>query len=390
MSKTGELVTVLGNLANLANSTAQLAGNLSGKAAENALNGALDLGKQVADMVNKGVDNWGNLTAPNYQPNHTTTEAEKNRPPQNPPTSSEPKKETPKQKGDKAKLIDVHCTLRAFVPTQAWVFDSLDFDDFSWGKLLEGVITMGNSVHIDNLKKIARSVVGFDGNNRGFSGQAKSPVESLAAIDVKFKVNAKTLEVMDLQKDIFVNVPKIYSRFDLEEDPRYPSWGRQIKSGADLDNRLIIPTKENEDKFWVESIYESDYTEVQIRFEEVRSYLPTEAINKLMQKAPNGSISFSPNKIPFSADVEWKDLIRVLYELTFPSIDAFFKLRIKGQGGTPICEIYREFHELFPAYEMYVNEKEIYTHRLSDNFSPNRMDGVGKLGNKQIGVMALK
>jgi Clostripain family len=58
MSKSGELVSILGNLSTLASTTATLAGNLSGEAASNALNGAVELGKQVAGMVNKAADTW--------------------------------------------------------------------------------------------------------------------------------------------------------------------------------------------------------------------------------------------------------------------------------------------------------------------------------------------
>lgn len=58
MSKSGELVSILSNLATLASTTATLAGNLSGDAAENALNGAVELGKQVAGMVNKATETW--------------------------------------------------------------------------------------------------------------------------------------------------------------------------------------------------------------------------------------------------------------------------------------------------------------------------------------------
>lgn len=51
MSKSGELVSILGALADLANNTAKISGDLTGKAAENALNGAIELGKQVAGIM---------------------------------------------------------------------------------------------------------------------------------------------------------------------------------------------------------------------------------------------------------------------------------------------------------------------------------------------------
>lgn len=51
MSKTAELTSILGSLAELANNTAQLSGNLAGEAASSALNNALALGQQVASMV---------------------------------------------------------------------------------------------------------------------------------------------------------------------------------------------------------------------------------------------------------------------------------------------------------------------------------------------------
>lgn len=52
MSKSSELSSTLKDLSSLANNTAQLSGNLSGEAASNALNAAVELGKQVAGMVN--------------------------------------------------------------------------------------------------------------------------------------------------------------------------------------------------------------------------------------------------------------------------------------------------------------------------------------------------
>jgi hypothetical protein len=51
MSKTSQLTTILGSLAELANNTAQLSGHLAGDAAVNALNSAVALGQQVASMV---------------------------------------------------------------------------------------------------------------------------------------------------------------------------------------------------------------------------------------------------------------------------------------------------------------------------------------------------
>ncbi len=66
MSKSSDLISILGKLAELANSTATLAGNLSGKAAENALNGAVELGKQVAGMVNNA--SKMNLVSPPSNP----------------------------------------------------------------------------------------------------------------------------------------------------------------------------------------------------------------------------------------------------------------------------------------------------------------------------------
>ncbi len=57
------LASILGNLANLANNTATLAGNLSGQAAENALNGAIELGKQIAGMVNRAAENLGSINS---------------------------------------------------------------------------------------------------------------------------------------------------------------------------------------------------------------------------------------------------------------------------------------------------------------------------------------
>ena len=56
MSKTESLVSAMSDLATLANNTAQLAGTLSGEAAANALNAAVELGKKVASMVNKAME----------------------------------------------------------------------------------------------------------------------------------------------------------------------------------------------------------------------------------------------------------------------------------------------------------------------------------------------
>ncbi len=56
MSKTAELTSILGSLAELANNTAQLSGNLAGDAAANALNAAVSLGQQVAGMVGSAMN----------------------------------------------------------------------------------------------------------------------------------------------------------------------------------------------------------------------------------------------------------------------------------------------------------------------------------------------
>jgi hypothetical protein len=56
MSKTEQFAGVLGQLMQLASTTANKAGDLSGEAGKNALNAAVELGKQVADMVNKAMD----------------------------------------------------------------------------------------------------------------------------------------------------------------------------------------------------------------------------------------------------------------------------------------------------------------------------------------------
>ncbi len=55
MSKADQFVSALSDLATLANNSAQLAGNLSGEAGKNALNAAVELGKQVASMVNNAM-----------------------------------------------------------------------------------------------------------------------------------------------------------------------------------------------------------------------------------------------------------------------------------------------------------------------------------------------
>lgn len=74
MAGSANLASILGNLANLANNTATLAGNLSGQAAENALNGAIELGKQVAGMVNKAAENWGSMNSNVARPPQNPTE----------------------------------------------------------------------------------------------------------------------------------------------------------------------------------------------------------------------------------------------------------------------------------------------------------------------------
>lgn len=74
MAGSANLGSILGNLANLANNTATLAGNLSGQAAENALNGAIELGKQVAGMVNKAEENWGSMNSIVARPPQNPTE----------------------------------------------------------------------------------------------------------------------------------------------------------------------------------------------------------------------------------------------------------------------------------------------------------------------------
>src|SRR5262249_52911098 len=56
LSKTAELTSILGTLAEVSNNTAQLSGNLAGDAAANALNAAVALGQQVASMVNAAMN----------------------------------------------------------------------------------------------------------------------------------------------------------------------------------------------------------------------------------------------------------------------------------------------------------------------------------------------
>lgn len=70
MSKSAELINVMGKLADLANNTSQLAGSLSGEAAENALNAAVELGKQVAGMMKdaSNTDNKSNIASPPDNP----------------------------------------------------------------------------------------------------------------------------------------------------------------------------------------------------------------------------------------------------------------------------------------------------------------------------------
>ena len=66
MSKTEQLTTVLGTLADLANNTAQLSGNLAGDAAANSLNAAVALGQQVASMI--GAAMGSNIASPPETP----------------------------------------------------------------------------------------------------------------------------------------------------------------------------------------------------------------------------------------------------------------------------------------------------------------------------------
>lgn len=72
MSKSGELVSILGTLADLANNTAQISGNLTGQAAENALQGALGLGNQVAGMMHNASNILDRDTSSNIPPSPKT------------------------------------------------------------------------------------------------------------------------------------------------------------------------------------------------------------------------------------------------------------------------------------------------------------------------------
>lgn len=64
MSKSGQLVSALGTLAQLANNTAQLSGNLAGNAAANSLQAAVELGKQVAAMLGPAMSSSVNTPPP--------------------------------------------------------------------------------------------------------------------------------------------------------------------------------------------------------------------------------------------------------------------------------------------------------------------------------------
>ena len=56
MSKAEQLTSTLSTLAQLANNTAQLSGNLAGDAAANSLKAAVELGKQVASMISEAMN----------------------------------------------------------------------------------------------------------------------------------------------------------------------------------------------------------------------------------------------------------------------------------------------------------------------------------------------
>ena len=65
MSKSGQLVSTLGTLAQLANNTAQLSGNLAGNAAASSLRAAVELGKQVASLLGPAMKSNVNMPPAN-------------------------------------------------------------------------------------------------------------------------------------------------------------------------------------------------------------------------------------------------------------------------------------------------------------------------------------
>lgn len=382
MSKTGELVTVLGNLANLANSTAQLAGNLSGEAAENALNGAIELGKQVAGMVNKATEAWDGLNIPTstaYVPeNHTQVQAGKNRKEIKPPSKKEPPtpNPTPKEPGDEAKLIDVHCVMSTSIPTEAWVFNFIG--DFGWEDLFKAIVVNPLNFQEDLLLNAVRSFIGFNGSS--IQSDDEKAIDNLATLEVKFKVNVQTLQITNLEKKINFSQPQIFWSIELDKDTKYPAWGRQIPQGVKRWD-VHIPKESGE------KIYEEIFTpsggkrEVQFIFNEIKPYFPDSLVNKMINDSPLEAELELPLPIPLPIGLKPKiklslsKLIEAIINSKLPGIYAKFNIQIKKgpEPNTlvlvPICT-----HDSFPEFYLRINDELAYEYKCSNNSLPNNME----------------
>jgi|GEM_PF-6107125 len=250
----------------------------------------------------------------------------------------------PQTKEDmKVKLIDVHTTLRVFVPTPAWMISS---EELNLGKITK-----------PSLIQAIQSLIGFKGNERGFKEQNTKvgDNESLASIDISLKLNPKSFEIFESTTKTSFGAPALYLFTKLESDNNLPKWGKVVKpkeefiehttEKLDLDNSLIDGQVEKNGEKIILVLY----------IKNAKPYLPIGIIEGQLNKFPDFELGV---ELGIGFSMNWKEALNALYQQFFPGINAQIIITITKRSSDNALEFdTRISHDPFPAYELYVNEK---------------------------------
>lgn len=244
------------------------------------------------------------------------------------PSTTDPKVPMPKPKPKPKKILPVSIKLRVFVPSEIWEpYPNAQSLFAGWGGPL----------------KLAR----YNGDNRTFSFDSGT---SRAEMEYNFRINTETLEVTEAAaKTPVYGWARVYTMTDTtDRGGTYPEWWETLDAGATPIANLEKKMKHDDSKFFVEATSTRESYEVAFVLK-AQPYFPWSK-----DDLPTGDL----NAEVFGITV--RDLVGVIADFAAFDIDALIKVTIIRKPNGMLQYSVSGNHDMFPAYELYVNGESAY------------------------------
>lgn len=363
MSKAEQLTTILGNLSQLAATTAEVAGTLAGQAQANALQAANDIANTVAKLAQTSTKQ-GLLanqqtpgptgdpappTPPPMPPGPTSTGSVPpptgtgttppptpvvTQPPPPPPTG-QPVTPPPSPPPVVPRIRDVRIDFRVFVPSEVWeVKPSLGGPS----------LAMLNAGLVDVFFAATRC----SGQNRNFG---RTNGVSMAQARMTFRLDTQTMQIVDvLESSPQFGSADFYLVTDTEDVANKPEWFERVEPGKTpiaTISGVTLPLTESNFSVKRERVDESPV----VRFTlDAHPHLPFTVAS--LGGVPDTDISVGV--VSFNAK---QALVRIV-ELAVLDVNADVRVQFEKRGDGEIVVLVSGSHDAFPCYELYVNDDE--------------------------------